>query len=80
MAPPKSAPPQRNMVSVLKEGFSFGAGSAIAHRVVGEKPVQKEPISNRNYEYEQCLVEHPNFVDSTAYCAYLLVEAKERSR
>jgi hypothetical protein len=71
------------MVSVLKEGFSFGAGSAIAHRVVGglfEKPVQKEPIINRNYEYEQCLMEHPNFVDSTAYCAYLLVEAKERSR
>jgi hypothetical protein len=87
MAPPKSvvvtpSPPRQNMVSVLKEGFSFGAGSAIAHRVVGglfEKPVQKEPIANRNYEYEQCLVEHSTFIDGASLCAYLLVEAKGKA-
>jgi hypothetical protein len=84
MTPVKPPVPaqQNSMLSTVKEGFSFGVGSAIAHRVVGglfglgsgspgPQPPQP-PI--RNIEYEQCLAEHTNVVDGTAFCAYLLTK------
>lgn len=69
-----------SLFQTVKEGFSFGLGSAIAHRIVGglfaSPPGQtKERVIT---EYEQCLIEHRDFGDSTAMCSYLL-KAKETS-
>jgi len=80
--------PKSSMLTTVKEGFSFGVGSAIAHRVVGglfglgsgSGPQPQSPPPIRNIEYEQCLSEHTNVVDGTSYCAYLLREAKDTYR
>jgi len=62
----------------MKEGFGFGMGSAIAHRMVsaftGSPAMSHETkmspgIDQRNLAYEQCLVENPNDV---VVCKYLL--------
>ena len=90
---PLSSVKPNSMLSTVKDGFSFGVGSAIAHRVVGglfglgtgqDQPhsqvqVQSQPPL-RNREYEQCLSEHSNVVDGTAFCAYLLREAKDTEK
>ena len=67
--------PKPSMLTVIKEGFGFGVGSAVAHRVMGSifgTQVQAPQPPLRNIEYEQCLAEHTDFVDGTSYCAYLL--------
>jgi hypothetical protein len=86
---PMSSVKPTSMLSTVKDGFSFGVGSAIAHRVVGglfgSGQVQPQSQSQsqpplRNREYEQCLSEHSNVVDGTAFCAYLLREAKDTEK
>ena len=79
---PVTAPAKPNMLTTIKEGFGFGVGSAVAHRVVGslfgsgqtqiQTQAPQPPL--RNIEYEQCLTEHTNVVDGTAFCAYLLTK------
>ena len=44
----------------IKQGFGFGIGNAIAHRIFGSR---KEPTP-----YEQCIAEHR---DDAAVCAHL---------
>jgi len=75
-----------SLMQTVKEGFSFGLGSAIAHRVVGglfgssssPPPPPPQEAKRSPTEYEQCLAEHRDFGDSTAMCSYLL-KAKETS-
>jgi hypothetical protein len=61
-------------MQTVKEGFSFGVGSALAHRVIGGLfgPSSPQEPKRRLTEYEQCLAEHRDFAESTAFCAYLL--------
>ena len=51
----------------IKQGFGFGIGSAIAHRIFGPSTVavsqKTEPTA-----YEQCIAEHR---DDIALCAHL---------
>jgi hypothetical protein len=65
----------------LKEGFAFGTGSAIAHRVVGAifgpltaapsaAPAAAPRVSEKT-PYEQCLAEHYDS-DPLGFCAHLL--------
>lgn len=68
----------------LKEGFAFGTGSAIAHRVVGAifgpltaaatatpaTPATAPRVSEKT-PYEQCLAEHYDS-DPLGFCAHLL--------
>jgi len=67
-----------SLLQTVKDGFGFGVGSAIAHRMVSAvagPQVRAEPqsvspeIDQRNLAYEQCLVENPNDV---IVCKYLL--------
>jgi hypothetical protein len=78
---PKVAVAGPSLMQTVKEGFSFGIGSAIAHRVVGGLfgSSQPQPLPEvrpteykRPTEYEQCLAEHRDFGDSAAFCSYLL--------
>ena len=63
----------------LKEGFAFGTGSAIAHRVVGAifGPLTAAPVApapprvSEKTPYEQCLAEHYDS-DPMGFCAHLL--------
>ena len=71
-----------SLMQTVKEGVGFGVGSALAHRLVGGLfgPSKPQPppqeVTRRPTEYEQCLAEHRDFADSTAFCSYLL-KAKE---
>jgi hypothetical protein len=87
VAHPKVAHPTvatPSLLQTVKEGFSFGIGSALAHRVIGgifgpSYPQSQPPpqeATRRPTEYEQCLAEHRDFGDSAAFCSYLL-KAKE---
>ena len=77
---PAIVKPQPSALTTIKEGFSFGIGSAIAHRVVGSLFSQQKPVekSVRDREYEQCLAEHSSCGDGASLCAYILTEAKEK--
>ena len=64
----------------LKEGFAFGTGSAIAHRVVGAifgpltaaaTATPAAPRVSEKTPYEQCLAEHYDN-DPLGFCAHLL--------
>lgn len=68
--PQEAAKP--SLLSTVKEGFSFGAGSAIAHRLVGSLFSSAESNVTSDREYRQCLAEHHDFVDSAVICAHLL--------
>ena len=76
---PAIIPQKPSFVQTVKEGFSFGVGSSIAHNIVNrmfassEQKTQKlTPTLVQAREYEQCLAEHSDFVDSSSYCAHLL--------
>jgi len=82
---PASVSRPSSLLQTVKDGFGFGVGSAIAHRMVSAvvgPQVRAEPqsvspeIDQRNLAYEQCLVENPNDV---IVCKYLL-ETNVRSR
>jgi hypothetical protein len=78
VSPPMVVKP--SFFSTIRDGFGFGVGSAIAHRVVDNvfsvtPPDQKKL---RNFAYEQCLSENADFIDSASICAHHLMEAKEK--
>ncbi len=59
-------PPAPTLGQTIKEGFGFGMGSAIAHRIFGAKPtvvVQQPPAPSTEgaptfpAEYVQCMKE-----------------------
>jgi hypothetical protein len=61
--------PKPSFLQTIKDGFAFGTGSAVAHRVVGSifgspahTQVQPEGQVNekRNIEYEQCMKDYNN--------------------
>jgi hypothetical protein len=69
-----------SLFSAIRDGFGFGIGSAVAHRAVDNvfsvaPPDQKKM---KNFEYEQCLSENADFIDSASICAHHLMEAKEK--
>ena len=57
--PPLALPaPQSNkpsFLSVLKDGFAFGLGNSLAHRLLSSSPAQ--PTNKTNPEYELCVKE-----------------------
>jgi hypothetical protein len=85
IAPVSIVPRQSSSVSAptfgqtLKEGFAFGTGSAIAHRVVGaifgprteNAPATAPATPAKATPYEQCLAEHYDS-DPLGFCAHLL--------
>jgi hypothetical protein len=46
----------------IKDGFGFGLGSAIAHRIIGPAPVvvQAPATTTQSSEYERCMKESFN--------------------
>jgi len=77
-----------SFLSTMKEGFSFGVGSAIAHRVVGgllnqgtqtqaqsQAQIQSQP--ERNIAYEQCMLDNFDHVSNASICERYLTKAKE---
>ena len=68
-----------SIFSLIKDGFSFGIGSAIAHRVANNISSTSSPDNKklRNLAYEQCLSENADFIDSASICAHYIIEAKE---
>jgi hypothetical protein len=79
----KPTPPmvvKPSIFSAMRDGFGFGIGSAVAHRAVDNvfKISSPDPKKMKNFEYEQCLSENADFIDSASICAHHLMEAKER--
>ena len=80
--------PKPSFLQTVKEGFSFGVGSSIAHNVVNRmfassstapEKVQMQ-TQTQPREYEQCLAEHSDFVDSSSYCAHLLKDKSGQTK
>jgi len=63
----------------LKDGFGFGVGSAVAHRVVDAIMKPAPQVQKQTTAYEACLAQHTDFVDSSSYCAGLL-KAKDNTQ
>jgi hypothetical protein len=83
-APPPAAPPKAPLQSQapsvtdsIKQGFSFGIGSAIAHNMVNRvfeapQPITK-PAPDKMYElYNQCMEKN----DKNVNCSDILLENK----
>jgi len=84
-APPPAAPPKAPLQSQqapsvtdsIKQGFSFGIGSAIAHNMVNRvfeapQPITK-PAPDKMYElYNQCMEKN----DKNVNCSVILLENK----
>ena len=79
-APTQSSVSTPTFGQTLKEGFAFGTGSAIAHRVVGAifgpltaaaTATPATPRVSEKTPYEQCLAEHYDS-DPLGFCAHLL--------
>ncbi len=69
--------PKPSALAVIKDGFGFGVGSAIAHRAVGGLFNQEAPKKpERNIVYEQCMLDHIDHIFSATICERYLTEAK----
>lgn len=69
-SPPNTYTPGPTLGQSIKDGFGFGLGSAIAHRIIGPSPdvVQHQQTSNPeptqlSPEYIRCLKESFNDVE-----------------
>jgi len=70
---------KRSIFASLKDGFGFGVGSAVARHAVDSifSVSPPEPKKHSNFEYEQCLAENADFIDSASICAHHIIQAKE---
>ena len=82
-------PPRSSIFDTMKEGFSFGTGSAIAHSMVGSlfpRPQQPQqqvetPCYSQRLMYEKCILMHD---EAQVYChdanaSYTACIMKEKS-
>jgi len=74
-APAPTPPPAPSLGQTLKEGFAFGAGSAIAQNILntlllGTFRTHKTPtqMNEPPSAYQQCLSEHREMIDASAFC------------
>jgi len=85
-APAPSVPQAPSMFDTMKQGFSFGVGSSIAHNLFGNKnkdevvnkketPVEPKLSADKIYElYAICLDKNDNNID----CSKILEQANSK--
>jgi hypothetical protein len=65
--------PTPSLMSTVKEGFSFGVGSSIAHNLFSIMFNSTSPkIQPVNKEYETCMKEHSFFENRESICSEYL--------